>query len=246
MTLLELCEPICQYVCRLSRSGRKGAQPQFSVVRSDIENILGEIRKAATDPYMAEQFAKVELPLIFFIDSILSESDLPLAAQWNENRLAAEKHELAGDEKFFDLLDETLADGSEAATERLTIFYTCIGLGFTGWYKGQTDHLQKKMTEIAARIRGYLKTETQDRICPEAYEHLDTRNLIEPPSQKLIGIAIALVGLILSLLMTNMYLYSQASTDLLRALERIVDHERGMRDVATAVSDAQAEDAEEE
>ena len=34
-----------------------------------------------------------------------------------------------------------------------TVLDTCMGLGFTGWYKGQTDYLQKKMTEIAARIR---------------------------------------------------------------------------------------------
>ena len=37
-----------------------------------------------------------------------SESTLPFAAQWNQNRLAYERNELAGDEKFFDLLEETI------------------------------------------------------------------------------------------------------------------------------------------
>ena len=28
MTLLELCEPLFQYICRLNRSARKGGQPR--------------------------------------------------------------------------------------------------------------------------------------------------------------------------------------------------------------------------
>ena len=36
---------------------------------------------------------------------MISESSLPFAAQWNQNRLAYERNELAGDEKFFDLLE---------------------------------------------------------------------------------------------------------------------------------------------
>jgi cytochrome bd-type quinol oxidase subunit 1 len=44
------------------------------------------------------------------------------------------QRQLAGDEKFFDLLEETLNDSSEDASERLAVYYTCLGLGFMGMY----------------------------------------------------------------------------------------------------------------
>ena len=72
--------------------------------------------KAEAEPGLKAQWQKIELPLIFFVDSMISESGLSLAASWNRNRLAYEGKEFAGDEKFFDLLDETLNDPSEEAT----------------------------------------------------------------------------------------------------------------------------------
>ena len=77
------------------------------------------------------------MPIIFFVDSIIAESKLSCAGQWHQDRLAYEQNELAGDEKFFDLLDETLNDPSPEATERLVIYYVCLGIGFTGWYATQ-------------------------------------------------------------------------------------------------------------
>src|SRR5207249_3023762 len=102
---------------------------------------------------LASQLKKVELPLTFFVDSLIAESSLPFAAQWNQNRLAYDRNELAGDEKFFDLLDEDLKDQSEEASERLAVFYVCLGLGFSGIYFRQPELLRKNMLTIAPRIR---------------------------------------------------------------------------------------------
>ncbi len=160
VTLLELTEPLFQYVCRLNRIGRRGrsgenttflAKPPAGpagragaaggpgldevVVRSEIKALLEDLTsKASVDLRLSHQVEKIELPLIFFIDSLISESALPFAAQWNQNRLAYDRQELAGDEKFFDVLDATLKESGEEAAERLAVFYTCIGLGFTGIY----------------------------------------------------------------------------------------------------------------
>ena len=45
MTLLELCEPLFQYVCRLNRSARKGATPDEETVRADLQKILADIKE---------------------------------------------------------------------------------------------------------------------------------------------------------------------------------------------------------
>lgn len=221
MTLLELCEPLFQYMCRLNRIARKGGHAEAGEVRSRIKALLEEMRfKSSSEPSLRMQFEKVELPLIFFADSMIRESKLPFAGRWQD--IAQERNELAGDEKFFDLLEETLADRSESASERLTIFYNCLGLGFSGWYAGQPEYLRKKMMEIAARLRGRGDSEATSRLCPEAYEHVNTSDLIEPPSRSLVGIAIALVGFIVVLFGANVYLYRSSSGELRASLDQIL------------------------
>lgn len=225
MTLLELCEPLFQYVCRLNRSARKGGTHDLARTRGEILGLLEDMKaKAAPDPRLADQYREIELVLLFFVDFMVKESQLSFAGDWSE--LAWERNELAGDEKLWDLLDQTLADPGEAATERLTVFYTCIGLGFTGWYTGQPEYLRQKMLEISARIRQTMELDENARICPEAYENVDTSDLVQPPGGKLIGIAVALIGMILVLVVGNLYLFKWASRDLTSALDTINQREQ--------------------
>jgi type VI protein secretion system component VasF len=150
---------------------------------------------------------------------MIKESALPWAREWKE--MAFERHEMAGDEKFFDLLEETLKDKSPSANDRLAVFYTCMGLGFTGWYTGQPEYLRRKMKEIAARLQAAGQFTEAQRICPDAYEKVDSRDLIEPPGTKLVGIAIALVGLIVVLFFVYGYLYHDSAKQLQDALKTV-------------------------
>ncbi|MGB9274303.1 MAG: DotU family type IV/VI secretion system protein, partial [Terrimicrobiaceae bacterium] len=176
MTLFDLYEPLFQYICMLNRIARKGSNEaiEYDSLRTEIVSMLDSINKRAqTDPLLALQAKKLEMPVTFFVDSMISESNLQCAAQWHKNRIAYLHNELAGDEKFFDLLDETLNDPSPEATERLFIYYVCMGLGFTGWYAGQPEYLRRKMETVAKRI-GVDELNKAARICPEAYEHVDS------------------------------------------------------------------------
>lgn len=222
MTLAELCEPLLTYICRLNRTARAGAPVTYSTVRADIEERFRNAQQdAGADPRLFGQFQKMELPLIFFIDSCISESKLNIARDWNEKRLAYDHKELAGDEKFFDLLDETLADKTPESTERLLVYYQCIGLGFTGWYVGQEEYLYGKQKEVAARLRDSLRHDADAYICQEAYDYNDERDLIQPPGQKLAGIVIAVIGLGLTLLALNMFMYKQAASELSGQLDQV-------------------------
>lgn len=243
MNLLQLSEPIFQYVCRLNRLGRcaggapagdtafftksgtapKGLSLEYSVVRAEVKALLEDfMSKGAADARLSSQTQKVELPLIFFVDSMISESGLPLAAEWNQNRLAYERNELAGDEKFFDLLEETLKDPGEEASERLAVYYTCIGLGFSGIYFNQPEYLRKTMLTIAPRIRNIMEADHTARICPEAYEGVDTRDLIQPPGSKVALLGIVFLCFILAVLSTYFLMYRDASNNLSSAMDDIL------------------------
>ena len=225
MTLLELCEPLFQYVCRLQRSARMECTVEMDQVRSDITTIFNEMKaNALTSPELPNQYEKVELPLIFFVDFMVKESTLNISANWYE--LGRERNELAGDEKFFDLLDAELLDPSDAATQRLVIFYTCIGLGFTGVYTGQPENIKRLMSKISARVSGMMDADKRSFICPEAYENVDTRDFVEPPSAKLVGIGITLIALIIIWAIAYLCLFKWTANDLTKSLDVINAQEK--------------------
>ena len=220
MTLLELCEPLFQYVCRLRRSARVGRTMGMDEVRNDVARIFSDMKAdASSSPELVAQYEKVELPLVFFLDFMIKESNLPFAADWVE--LGRERNELAGDEKFFDVLDAELADPSDAATQRLMIFHTCLGLGFTGVYAGQLESIQRMISKISTRISGLMDADKKSYICPGAYENVDTRDFIEPPGAKLAGIGITLIALIIIWAVAYCCLFKWTSDDLAESLDTI-------------------------
>jgi type VI protein secretion system component VasF len=224
--LIDHCEPLFQAVCRLNRMGRKGSALEYAVARAEIENLLEKLGNSARgDLALSEQYRKVELPLIFFIDSMIAESALPYAAEWNRHRLAYARNELAGDEKFFDLLEATIQDNKEGADERLAVFYTCIGLGFTGWYSGQPEFLRKKMLEISPRVKAYVDTDESGLITPSAYQHTNTTNLPLPTAASLVPLLIIVTGLLLVVGAVNIYTFRRSSADLNNALDSIIARE---------------------
>jgi hypothetical protein len=194
-------------------------------VRNEIKRIFEVMRaESLNNAELTGQYEKIELPLIFFVDFVIKESKLTFAYDWYE--LGRERNELAGDEKFFDLLDENLVDSSDAATERLVIFYTCIGLGFTGVYTGQPESIQRLMSKISARISGMMDADEKSYICPEAYENVDDRDFVEPPSTKLVGIGIALIGLIIVWSIAYCCLLKWTLDDVTTSLDTIIEHEK--------------------
>lgn len=210
-TLAELCEPLFQYICRLNRSARQHGNANPAQVRADILALLATARKQAAavgtppgGPSLAEQWKQVEPALLFFVDFMIRSSSLHFASRWDD--LARElNNEMAGDEKFFDLLEAALADRSEAGAERVAVFYTCLGLGFSGFYTGQPEYLRRKMLDCSSRIRGMI--DADGKVCPDAYDNVNTADLIESPGKSITGIVIALIGLTLVLLVANRYWY---------------------------------------
>jgi type VI protein secretion system component VasF len=230
MTLAQHCEPLLLYVCRLNRASRKAGDVDSRQTRADLEALFNQLRVgAAADPVLARQFNQVFLALVFFVDSTIVESELPFAQEWHRKRLAyqldklgwAPAPEMAGDEKFVVILDETLADSSADATERLAVLGTCLGLGGTAWFAGQPEHLKRKVLQCSARLRDRMELDENAKICPEAYEHVDRGTPFEPPAAKIGGIGIALLVLLFVDFVVNIYLYRSRTSRMDDALRGI-------------------------
>jgi type IV/VI secretion system ImpK/VasF family protein len=227
MNLLELCEPLFLKICELNRMARLGQSQHFLEARDEIKVLLDEIQqKAAGEVKLAAQAKKLELPLTFFVDSMISSSRLKFAAEWNDNRLAAERYnELAGDDRFFEFLEETINDTSDEAAERLTVFYQCLGLGFVGSLVGQPDQLKAYMSKILPRTKHVMDLDSKARICPDAYNSVDTRDLIEPPASRLVFVLILFLFLCVSTMLALVGMYANATDKMNSAVSEILKHE---------------------
>jgi type VI protein secretion system component VasF len=220
MNLPEICEPLFKYICCLNRIAKTRQDIDLAQVRIDIKQCLASIAEnAARIPGMDEQYKKVELPLVFFVDSIIIESAIPTAQNWH--RLAADHKALSGDQKFFDLLDDTLHDNSLEANERLAIFYICIGLGFKGWYHAQPEYLRKQMRILEPRIAGVMPQGHSTLITPDAYKYTNNANLPLPVSASIMPLIIGLAALFILVGVVNYYLFDRASEELQESLATI-------------------------
>jgi type IV/VI secretion system ImpK/VasF family protein len=224
MNLLDLYEEFFQYVCRLNRMAKTQAHPELATVRSEVKDLLAQVTsKASSDVKALNQVKKLELPMIFFIDNLVCTSRLKFAAQWAEKRLATERNELAGDERFFvDFIEKDLTDTSEEAVERLAIYYVCLGLGFMGMYQNQPEQVRRYIEQIYARIPQFVDRDPRTKISEEAYQHTNTQVLTEPPSNKIILVAVAFVFLCLSVLTICYVTYRKAVHVVEYSTEKII------------------------
>jgi hypothetical protein len=81
------------------------------------------------------------------------------------------------------------------------------------------------MHEVSLRISRVLDQDQRSRICPESYQHLDGRDLIERPGLKVLTIGVAVAGLCLVVLAVNFLLFHTASQGLANALREILQHD---------------------
>ena len=140
--LEKLCNPVFQCLCnywQLSCVTNMVDREQF---QSDILGLLMEARKKSRkDPRLEREFVWLEKPLVFFIDYMVKEGRFPFRDDWRE--LSRNYNELSGDEKFFDLLNETL--NYPDLNNSFILFYIMLGLGFDGVYRYNRKYVEQCM-----------------------------------------------------------------------------------------------------
>jgi type VI secretion system protein ImpK len=235
--LAELVEPLFLYICRLNRIARSQGQlsgtytsapfaahtSSYDQARTEVVRLLTAMKDdSVADVALSREFDEIEMPLIFFVDSIIAESQLSFRDRWHENRLAAERGELAGDDKFFDMLDTCLADASEEATERLVIYFTCLGLGFTGKYTGDPLQIDTRMQRITHRIRRrWLNRDFEKRLSPQCYEYTNKSDLPKPSRDSVWRIVIIWSFGLVTLVLVYAFFYRQSAGELKRLVQQI-------------------------
>jgi type VI protein secretion system component VasF len=146
--LEKLCNPLLLAICNYWQLACMGSQVELEPFRKNMVSLLEETKRiAALDETLAKEFSVIEKPLVFFIDYMVREGRFSFRNDWQI--LARSYNELSGDEKFFDLLEDTL--NYPDAKNSAALFFVMLGLGFDGVHRKNRAYIQHCMTVCAQR-----------------------------------------------------------------------------------------------
>jgi type VI protein secretion system component VasF len=227
MALIDLCEKLLAYLCRLNRLGRTRATnyPEAGEVRTQIMSMLGEIKaKAPHEVYTPA----IEEALWATADWLVKGSRLPWAeAAWTKRGFDphADRYDL--DEVFYNHLEATLAESpSEARDQRLEVFAACIGLGYVGKYIFERDReraegLEREMRRIWGQIKDRQHLDERGRITPATYDATLEDDLRPPRVPGTVRYAVLLAVMIVGLVAAQVLLFNHARQSLRDAVGSI-------------------------
>ena len=219
MKALDLYEPVFQYVTYLNRHARNGVPFAFAQVRGEILTRLAAVEKRAEeDAALRDHVRELKAPMNYFIDHMIAQNQsLPFAQRWLKECLGFREDGLAGDEAFFDYLNEALRQPpSQPLAERLLVYYTCLGLGFEGFFFSKPEKLKEYMRSLTPAVRQWLVEDTVDHLVPQAYQYTDRRSFTRPPRVRK---ALILAG-VLALLLAGIPLYVWIARDLVEQVSQ--------------------------
>jgi len=227
--IIELFDPIFQFICSKHRVDREGEELMYSQVRRECDQLIDSVSANANkDVVLLRQYEKLKDPLLWYIDYWFGSSGdfRSLRSEWNRDRLGISIDdgdiELSGDEAFFEELDKTLkeqsADGE--ANERLAFFYTAIGLGFTGpYFKSIPEHenkLRDYMEKMYPRVQGYIDSSGSSKVTPECYQYTDKRDFVAPLRDRPMILMLAALFLVAALFFGYLWFYGNHKKEWLR------------------------------
>ncbi|HJE65725.1 MAG TPA: DotU family type IV/VI secretion system protein [Campylobacter avium] len=217
--LEELIRPLILYMCDIYSFKSKHTEPNEDMIINDINIMLNQIKdKCYSNPMLAQEFSYIEKALVFFIDYTIKEGDFSFSKTWKN--LSRKYNELSGDDKFFDILDETLED--PMGNDRVELLYIFMGLGFNGVYKNDLKKIDKKMKQCLGRLSEKLDI-NKTKISDIKYDELTEK---KPKYSKnkilLFSYIAAFVAFFLSLSL-NYYVFDENIAYIMQSIDEAVD-----------------------
>ncbi|MDR2842017.1 MAG: DotU family type IV/VI secretion system protein [Spirochaetaceae bacterium] len=147
--LEKLCNPLLLAICNYWQLACIDSPIEAEKFRENIVSLLENARREAMqDEKLSAEFALIEKPVVFFIDYMVREGRFSFRDDWHI--IARNYNELSGDEKFFDLLEETL--DTPDSKNSVTLFFIMLGLGFDGIHRRNPPYIRHCMQVCAKRV----------------------------------------------------------------------------------------------
>jgi type VI protein secretion system component VasF len=187
MHLTAACWPVFEFVINFARQMKGGAEPEPEQTRYEALAALRDADDIVRDDLAAERAwnERVKAMMVYFLDYKMLNTTWNGRDHWFNNRFEIDREimdhaEALGGYLFFEECDELqkeyeVADRRERPdrhelAEQLSLYYTCLRLGFKGKYHDQPQALGDYTRRLFTRLPAHALTRGKEMF-PEAYRH---------------------------------------------------------------------------
>lgn len=218
MSLCQQLEPLLRRVCEYTAFQQSGVFVSYETLLAEVRGLLDDWeRRCQGSSQDLDNYLKIRQAVVFFIDYTIKESGFSFSEQYQP--LARDFNELSGDDKFFDLLQQSLE--RDENREVLQVFYLLLGLGFDGAFKRDRPRVLTLMNTLKDRLELNFDPRTQ-LLCP----NLQERPPVAAPDFSPLSFLISRKGLMLLFVLTlvalalNTISFNVNVSDLVDAIEQ--------------------------
>ncbi len=185
--LTEACWPIFEFVTNFIRQVKYGSVPPPDQVRYEALSALRDGEDLARNDPVCERVwqDKIKAVMVYLIDYKMINTEWEGRLYWLDNPFETDREILdhaqaLGGEEFFSTCDELqreyeLAErrerhDREELAEQLSVYFTCLRLGFRGQFHDRPMELADYTRRLFTRLPAYASTRAKEMF-PTAYRH---------------------------------------------------------------------------
>jgi type IV/VI secretion system ImpK/VasF family protein len=190
--LQDACASVFLFLATFRRNA-KTSQQEIAELRAGLERELARVQEAcAADHDLAPLWERVRYALVTTADQVILSSPWPSRAGWSMQLQEAEVYGTReGGKRFFQLVEQTLADTSHEGPLLSQVLFHCMGLGFQGELRADRAELQRIRQRLFEKAQ--LPGRMVEQLTPDAYGRNSDKSTLKLPT---VGIfRLVLVGL---------------------------------------------------
>lgn len=183
------------------RRNTKTSKMDVAELRASLGRELAKVEAGCSkDHELAPLWERIRYALVTTADQVVLSSPWASRTTWSMQLQEAEVYGTReGGQRFFQLVEQALADGSAEGPLLAQVLFHCMGLGFQGELRNDRAELGRLRQRLFEKAQ--LPARLVGRLTPEAYDRNSTKTALKLPTVGivrlvLVGIAATVFALI--------------------------------------------------
>jgi len=237
--LTQACWPIFEFVIHFKRKLRYGGLADGDQVKFEARQAFRTAEEIARDDPAVERLwhEKAKAMMTYFVDYMMINTEWEGREAWVNNPLELDRDfldhtETLGGEHFFNDCDEVQREFEQAdrrdrrdkydLAELLSLYFTCLRLGFKGKYDGFPNELTDYTRRLYSKLPAYAATKGKEMF-PEAYKNVEEVKVDYKLGISLVIVLTCFFIVVISWTVASYVLWNNAVKDIERAAVHFQD-----------------------
>lgn len=195
-TLADVCANLFLFLTTFRRNAATSKLSPKELHDALDREFAAALEASAADARLRPQFERMTYPLVATADQVVLTSQWPHRQQWSVNLLETRRFRSAeGGKRFYKVVEEVLADPSDAAREMAEILFTCMGIGFQGQFARERTEYERHRQLLFDKAR--LPPLGSQPLAPDCYGRNFVRPVARLPTVGVVRAAMVTIGVVL-------------------------------------------------